>query len=188
MCIVLNQIWNARVSIHSDGVKGDVNDSIINIHLTLRKPSELSRATWNYLAARHLLASPPGHRCSVAAMFVFLPAVLVVVLSPRSAAGDPSGSTHVDGAPPSKIGQESGSLKHRLHPRNVARVSKHAEDRKLGWAIYDHVRIFREMLQIALLMCPAFLYIHTYSFLYRYTPRIPVGCCSYPQVAAAKIS
>lgn len=116
---------------HSVGVNRDVNDFVINIHFASRKPSELSQATLNYPAARYLLDSPPGHRCSVAAMFVLLLALLVVQ-SPRSAVGDPAGSAHVDGAPPSKIGEESGLIKRRIHPRNLARVSSYAEDRKLG--------------------------------------------------------
>lgn len=95
-------------------------------------------------------------------MLVFLLALLVVVLSPRPAVGDPAGSTHVDGAPPSKIGEESGLLKHRIHPRNLARVSSQAENHRLGCTINHNVRTFQEMFQITVLMCPTFFYIHTF--------------------------
>lgn len=57
--------------------------------------------------------------------------LLVVVLSALSAVGDPAGSTHVDGVPPSKIGKESSLLKRHIQPLNLARVSPHAEDNKL---------------------------------------------------------
>lgn len=54
-------------------------------------------------AARHLL--PLLSRRSVAAMGVSLLPLVVSVLSVLSAVGDPTASTHVDGAQPSKIGK-----------------------------------------------------------------------------------
>ena len=52
--------------------------------------------------------------------------VLVVVLSARSAVGEPAGSAHVDGAPPSKIGKKR--VKKSDLPLILANVSLHGED------------------------------------------------------------